>query len=304
MARRGRGPAWQPHGQPGYGQPGYGQPGYGQPGQPGYGPGQSFPGQYPGHPGPPAPPPRRSKLKPILGWTGVVVGGIISTVVATMIVDAVTDKDDKKPAVTQAGGEPAGPPLPEGYVAPSGAPVVNGPKFNSTADTRSWPDACDMVTDLEIKNAIPDATPRRRTGEEYDGSLRGANRPMRDIGCTIELVVPNLRTQSNPATIKVSIVTIGDPEQVKTAFMKEKASDGQRSGNIDGLFEDLENRLGVDSAYRQSTTLNLLEGGYWITLNIRADTVDTQGQSELQYSWLKRVAPSLVAILNVKMQND
>lgn len=301
-------------GNPGGNQYGGGQPPYGQPGpyqqgphQPGpYQQGPYFgagagPGAGPGGHMPPSGPPRRGRLKPILGWTGVVIGGVLSTVLASYIVDRINESDKKEKPLTSDNGVP----FPEGYTPPPGKAVTNGVTFRASGDTGTWPDACEMLSDTEIVNAIPDARIVGSREGKKDTSVASKN-----YACTIRIQLPNLQSQSEPALLTFTIGAIGDAGPVEDEFEKDKGEASKYSG-----YEDLENKLFVDSAFRVGTKLHLYKNeapkdgrpptaGYYVVVDVKADTKDSSGAREASETWTRKVGPAIVRVLNVKMKDD
>ena len=281
-----------------------GQPPYGQPGPYQQGPHQPGPyqqGPYPGGPMPPHQPPRRSKLKPILGWTGVVVGGVLSTVLASFIVDKINDSNKKDEPIASENGIP----FPDGYTPPPGVAFTNGLVFRASGDTETWPDACEMLSDTEIANAVPDARIVGSREGKKDGSVSRKN-----YSCTVRIQLPNLQAESDPAKLTVTIGAIGDAEPVQAEFEKEKADAVKYPG-----YEDLENKLFVNSAFRVGTKLHLYKNeapkdgrpptaGYYVIVDVNADTKDTSGAMEAPETWTKKVGPAIVRVLNIKMKDD
>ncbi|MYW01492.1 hypothetical protein [Streptomyces sp. SID3343] len=249
------------------------------------------PGMYPpphyGAPMPPEPP-RRSKLKPILGWVGVIIGGVVATVAGSYIVDAVNKKNDDGPDKAPQAVSEKGVAFPEGYTPPPAKAFVDGPRFRATGDKSTWPDACTMLTDAEIQNAIPDA--------KIIGSREGKPVSGRKDSCTVNLQLPNLQQPSDPAKVTVSIKAIGDAEPVKAAYEKAKAEATSHPN-----FEDLANKLLVDNAYRDNSTLFLLKPGYFVSVEVLGDIKDSAGGPLGRDAWTKQVGPALVQILNIRM---
>ncbi|MGC0415212.1 hypothetical protein [Embleya sp. AB8] len=269
----------------------------GPPGQQPYGHPGMYQQQYPGGPMPPYEPPRRNRLKPILGWIGVVIGGVVATVGGSYIVDAINKQNDK-------GDQPVaenGVAFPDGYTPPPGVAFTDGAKFRATGDTGTWPDACTMLSDQEIQNAIPDSSIiGSREGK------KGAKTP-RNFECTVKLKLPNLADPAVPAKLTMTIKAIGDAGPVKDAYEKAKADAAPYAG-----FEDLSNKLFVPSAFRQQGKLNLFKQGgakpdstgYYVVLDVTASTKDSAGGPEAPEAWTKKVGPALVRVLNIKMTDD
>ncbi|MFI6980840.1 hypothetical protein ACIBSV_19925 [Embleya sp. NPDC050154] len=272
-----------------------GNPGGNQYGGPQQQPQYGHPGMYQ-QPYPPQPPPRRSKLKPILGWVGVVVGGVLATVAASYIVDEINKKNDKgdKPVAEN------GVAFPDGYTPPPGVAFVDGAKFRASGDTGTWPDACTMLSDKEIQNAVPDASiVGAREGR------KGAKTP-RNYECTVKLKLPNLQDPATPAKLTMTIKAIGDAAPVKDMYEKAKAEAAPFTG-----YEDLANKLFVQDAFRQNGKLNLYKQGakpdspgYYVVLDVSAQTKESTGANEAPDAWTKKAGPALVRVLNIKMTDD
>lgn len=248
---------------------------------------------YPGGPMPPRPP--RSKLKPVLGWISAVVGGVLAVVAGAYIVDEINKRNEKPKKYVSENGVA----FPEGYTPPPGVAFSDGAKFRASGDTKTWPDACTMLSDAEIQNAVP--------GAAITGPRQGQRGKLpKNYTCSAQIKLPNLENPSSLGKLTMTIEALGDAGPVKDEYEKAKAAAAPYSG-----YEDLADKLFVNSSFRQNTKLHLFKQGakpdspgYYVILDVDAKIKDTTGALKPSEAWTKEVGPALVRVLNIKMSDD
>ncbi|GCD94442.1 hypothetical protein [Embleya hyalina] len=300
-----QGPGYPPPGQYGGGQPGqYGPPPgqYGPP--PGYGP--------PGYP--PPQPPRPNRRKQIFSWIAVVAGGTAATVVAALLINGSDGKKNeavKLPptesarklesfdpnavnntstaAPSQAASRPAAPPAPK-----------QGDRFAATNDPKTWPDACDLVTDEQIKLAVPKAGKIEKYGVIADkGSWVRENPPIRSTQCEYTVEDTALHDQLSPLKLQIRISYIGDAAESETRYSGELSR--SQKGPAFMQFKDYAKTLGMDGAFYSGDNMYMRKGGYYLVFAKTGggSGVDASGNFVKASDWipaaLSKVVPGIAA---------
>ncbi|MFI6980841.1 hypothetical protein ACIBSV_19930 [Embleya sp. NPDC050154] len=310
-----QGPGGPPHGQYPQQQPGFGQqqgyvpqqPGYPPP-QPGYGP----PGHYgpPGRPyGPPDPPRRGNRLAL---WAAIAVVLVGAGVGGFVLLNKDDDSDTAKPNPTSvapaaSGGGKSGDskagqsaePLERPMVFPAAPPADAGAKFNATNDGKTWPKACDMLSDAQIGKVVKGATVKTRKSDttvsvKYD--FPGAA----DNQCRFELSVPDPNNPKYPsyARIELTLHEVSTPATAKGHYGDTKKNRGRKPF---GVFEELGTKLGTDDAFRDDSYIWFHKGPYYVELYVSSGLEGPGGAKLADDDAVKQYGPTLIGYLVARM---
>ncbi|MEU0935336.1 hypothetical protein [Embleya sp. NPDC005971] len=322
--------------QPGQQGGGYGQPGqypqhpqqqppfpqqHGYPQQPGHPPqqpGYPPPGAYgpPGHPyGQPTPPPRRNNR--IALWAAVAVVVVGAGVGGFVLLNK--DDDDKdtaksgptsvgtaKPGASGGGksGQPGQPgqsaePIDRPMVFPAAPPTDAGAKFNATNDGKTWPKACEMLSDAQIGSVVKGATIKTRKPDttvsvKYD--FPGAA----DNQCNFDLAVPDPNNPKYPtyAKIELTLHEVSTPAIAKGHYGDTKKSRGRKPF---GTFEELGTKLGTDDAFRDDAYIYFHKGPYYVQLYMASGLSGPGGARLPSDDAVKQYGPTLIGYLVARM---
>ncbi|MGC0415213.1 hypothetical protein [Embleya sp. AB8] len=324
---------WPQQGGPGQYGGGYGQPGQHPQQQPGFAPQQGYPQQQgyppqqpgypppgpyygpPGHPYGPPPPPRRGNR--LVLWVVVVAVLIAGGVGGYLLLNKKHDgSDTAKPGPTGAGpgvpgasgGGGSGPggsagqsaaPLDRPMVFPAAPPADAGSKFNATNDGKTWPKACDMVSDAQIGKVLKGATVKSRKSDTtvsatYD--FPGAA----DNQCEFTLDVPDPNNPKYPtyARIELTLHEVSTPPIAKGHYGDARKS---RSRKPFGTFEELGTKLGTDEAFRDDAYLYFYKGPYYVELYMSAGLTGPGGARLPSDDAVKQYGPTLIGYLVARM---
>ena len=275
--------------------------------------------QNQGMPGPAQQQPGRNRKKVIGTWIAVGSAAVVASVLVALLgFDDPTDKPKEAataPPVPVIVGETA---APDNTAAPSVAPKpgtdlsnelkipaslppITGKKFTGVSvDPKTWPKACDVLTDAEILSVVPDAAVRER--KSFMGRLSnmfGDN--VNDNECEILLDLPNLQSYDYPA--KISIVSYGykPPAEQRARFAKDKTSQEKTAAAFPTQYDDIPaDKIGVDGAFRDNNTMHFIKNGYEIWVIFSGQVEDSQGEPLKGNTLARAYGPSLAAIVGQK----
>ncbi|MGC0415211.1 hypothetical protein [Embleya sp. AB8] len=299
--------------------PGYPPPGgYGQqppPGQYGPPPGYGPPG-YP-QPYPPPTPPRRNRRKQVISWIAVVAGGTATTVIAALMINGTDGRknESEKPLPTEsvrklesfdpnavapapsaaasvAESRPAAPPAPK-----------SGGRFAATTDPKTWPDACDLVTDEQIRLAVPKAGKIEKYGTiANSGKWLRENPPIRSTQCEYTVEDGALKDQLSPLKFQMQIWFAGDPAEAQSHYASE-LSGGQKAPEF-MQFKDYTTTLGMDAALYKGNAMYMRKGGYYLQFSKSGgggSGVDASGKFVKASDWIPTALPKVVPGIAAKI---
>jgi hypothetical protein len=306
----GQGPGYPPQG--GYGQqppPGqYGGPGqYGPP--PGYGP-TGYPQPYPPEP------PRPNRRKQVFSWLAVLAGGTAATVIAALLINGTDGKKNEavKPPPTEsvrklesfdpnavANTPTVAPSVAESRPAAPPAPK-QGNRFAATSDPKTWPDACDLVTDEQIRLAVPKAGKIEKYGTiATNGYWKAENPPIRSTICQYTVEDGALKEQLSPLKLEVRLHFAGDPTYAQQQYASELS--GGQKGPAFMQFKDYGKSLGMDAALYKGDGLYMRKGGYLVQFSKTGggSGTDEAGNFVKASDWLPTALPKVVPGIAAKI---
>ncbi|MFI1384907.1 hypothetical protein [Embleya sp. NPDC020886] len=269
--------------------------------------------------GPDGQPPRGGRSKKVIGtWIAGITGAIVASVVVALVgFDDPTDKKDPEAQKTTAAPIVTGKaPAPENTAAtgpkkaditnqlkiPDALPAITGPKFgNVSVDPKSWPKACDLLTDEEIKQVIPEATIRER--KSFMGrysNIFGKN--VNDNECDVLLDLPNLQSSDYPAKINVTTYGYKPLADEKASFDKEKTRTETAAKAYPDQYDDIPAaKLGVDGSFRDNRTVQISKNGFRVWVTLDAQIEDSQGNPLKGSTMARQYGPTVAAVVGQKL---
>jgi hypothetical protein len=166
--------------------------------------------------------------------------------------------EDPPPPIGYGAAKPAGDRL--GLRAPPGSVVT----------LSQWPDACNLVTDPEIRAILPQATDIERkpvmvTVSNFNPLRQadpGTTGEVPRGGCEFEFALPTGGdSTSYNSSFTVTVTAVADPAVVASRYLEDKSGDSQKSG-----FKDLAASWGTQGCYSTGDGLsagaNCYQGPY------------------------------------------
>ncbi|WP_406297757.1 hypothetical protein OG948_19490 [Embleya sp. NBC_00888] len=269
--------------------------------------------------GPDGRPPRGGRSKKVIGtWIAGVTGAVVASIVVAVVgFDDPTDKKDpdaqkptSAPIVTGKVAAPsntaaAGPKkadISNQLKIPDTLPPITGPKISGiSVDPKTWPKACDLLTDDEIKSVIPEGTIRERKSfmGRYSNLL---GKSVNDNECDITLDLPNQQSSDYPAKINVTTYGYKTPAEEKAAFAKEKTQSETATKAYPDQYDDIPaDKIGVDGSFRDNRTVQISKNGFRVWVTLSAQLEDSQGNPLKSNTMVRQYGPSMAAVVGQKL---
>lgn len=278
--------------------------------------------QYAQNQGMPAPgngQPGRNRKKVVGTWIAVGSAAVVASVLVALLgFDDPTDKPDaavSKPPAPVIVGESADPgntdetPPPDAttdmtnaLVIPSTLPPITGRKFTGVSvDPKTWPKACDMLTDAEILSVVaPESSVRERKSmlDEMANMLLGG---VNDNVCEVLVDLPNLASYDYPAKITVTSYGYKPPAERSANFAKKKTGQEKTAEGFPTQYDDIPAAaVAADSAYRDDTGVAFIKNGFEVWISVSGTVEDSQGEQLKRNTLVRQYGPSLVAVIGQK----
>ncbi|MGW1118904.1 hypothetical protein ACWD5B_17635 [Streptomyces tanashiensis] len=161
--------------------------------------------------------------------------------------------------LTLAGCDSAPPPLEFGTAQPSGPKLAARPAANGSLPLAQWPNACEVLSDTEIRAVLPQASdfardPVKVTIINFNPLSESAPGTTGDVpagGCEFRFGLPSSYESEHNSSVKVTFTAIADPELVERNYAEDLADARKRAGEgtYKKEFRDLGTSLGTDGCF-------------------------------------------------------
>lgn len=188
------------------------------------------------------------------------------------------------------------PTLPVPPTIPSGRAVISGEKFppvtldaKGKSDRQQWPEACTMLTDVEI-NAI---TPGLTVTRTVQSRPWAAGQTPKNTLCTYEL-----RRPSNPSgfdSITVNLIDIATPTSGPGSYQEAKATAAAGGRLRPDNYKDYGTTLGADEAFWDGNRIGCLKGSFRFSVSGFTSRRSASGE------WRDKVLAEAVRTISAKM---
>lgn len=162
------------------------------------------------------------------------------------------------------------------------------------SDPNTWPDACQTLTDAEIKSFVPKAGQITRKGQ--NGTLPGGGQTKQFVQCKYETPLATDTSSGTPSHLTVILEAVAQPDLVAQEYGRRKQSDQKLNG-----YKDYGTGLGSDGCHWQGTLLSCHTAKYLFKVDgfeYRQDA--DRAQTEL--AWRDGPMASAVKTLSAKMR--
>jgi len=251
----------------------------------------------------------------VISWVAVVAGATAATVIAALLINGSDGKKNEVAATppppsertlesldpnavgatptvapTAADTRPSAPPAPK-----------KGDKYAVTSDPKTWPDACDLVTDEQIRLVVPTAGRIDKYGTIAERGYwdRDVTAPIRSTTCEYTVEYPDLIDQISPLKFEMQLHFAAAPDYAKEKYASTLAY--ATKGYDD--FKDYGTTLGMDATLYRGTTMVMRDGGYFLefTKTSGGSGVDQAGDFVKATDWLPEAMPKVVAGIAAKI---
>ncbi|MER7540281.1 hypothetical protein ABTX77_36710 [Streptomyces sp. NPDC097704] len=158
-----------------------------------------------------------------------------------------------------AGCSSAPPPLEFGAAKPSGPKLAAHPAANASLPLAEWPNACEVLSDEEIRAILPQATdfardPVKVTIIDFNPLSESAPGTTGDVpagGCEFRFGLPSEYESEHNSSVKVTFTAIADPALVERNYAEDLESARKRAaeGTYKKEFRDLGTSLGTEGCF-------------------------------------------------------
>ncbi|MFB6632887.1 hypothetical protein ACFCWY_23630 [Streptomyces sp. NPDC056362] len=158
-----------------------------------------------------------------------------------------------------AGCDSAPPPLEFGAAKPSGPKLAARPPANASLRLDQWPNACEVLSDDEIRAVLPQATgferdPVKVTIIDFDPLSAAAPGTTGDVpagGCEIRFGLPSAYESAHNSSVRVTFTAVADAALVARHYAEDLEDARKRAGEGTSRkeFRDLGTSLGTDGCF-------------------------------------------------------
>jgi hypothetical protein len=164
------------------------------------------------------------------------------------------------------------------------------------SDPADWPDACEMLTEAELKQLVPGATRIERDGQRGEFMFSGDKTP-NNVTCTYEMSKPG-QASYDSTEIEISLRGVAGEDQVKESYEDSLASARKTGKKYPDQFDDYGDRFGAECFYN-SSSLQCRDGKWDFWLYGRAPIEGDYNDSQRKFR--EGTLGEVARILSAKM---
>ncbi|KQX56281.1 MULTISPECIES: hypothetical protein [unclassified Streptomyces] len=149
------------------------------------------------------------------------------------------------------------PALEFGAAGPSGPELAARPADGGSLPVAEWPNACEVLSDDEIRSILPQATdfarePVKVTIIDFNPLAQSAPGTTGDVeagGCTYKFGLPSAYESTHNSSIRVTFTAIADPSLVRQSYAEDLADARKDAPRRKKEFRDLGTSLGAAGCF-------------------------------------------------------
>ncbi|MER7951520.1 hypothetical protein ABTY59_29405 [Streptomyces sp. NPDC096079] len=215
-------------------------------------------------------------------------------------------------ALSGCSSEP--PPLEFGAAKPSGPRLAARPPANASLTLGQWPNACEVLSDEEIRAILPQAKdvarePVKVTIIDFSPLSESAPGTTGDVpagGCEFRFGLPAAYESAHNSSVKVTFTAIADPALVERNYAEDLTSAKKRAaeGTYKKEFRDLGTSLGTEGCFLPDVSdgPTCHQGPYQFEVS-GLSTADGVGEyPESERNWSAKVLTEVVRTLGPRMR--
>ncbi|MET9700986.1 hypothetical protein ABZY31_29300 [Streptomyces sp. NPDC006529] len=214
-------------------------------------------------------------------------------------------------SVVLAGCDSAPPALQFGSAKPSGARLEARPAAGRSLPIAQWPNACEVLSDEEIRAILPQAKdferrPVKVTIINFNPLQKSEPGTTGDVpagGCETEFALPAKYKAKHNSKVRIVFKTVADAALVADAYAEDRDKEAKEAGQDTKKFRDLQGSLGAAGCYTEDTTNNLIchQGPYEFEVS-GMSTADGVGKyPDSEENWRDKVLTEVVRTLSARM---
>ncbi|MFH8842942.1 hypothetical protein [Streptomyces sp. NPDC017868] len=206
------------------------------------------------------------------------------------------------------------PPLEFGAAKPSGPKLDARPAANSALPLAQWPNACEVLSDTEIRSILPQATgfarePVKVTIIDFNPLSESDPGTTGDVpagGCEFRFGLPSEYESEHNSSVKVTFTAVADPALVGRHYAEDLADARKRAGEgaYKKEFRDLGTSLGTDGCFLPDVSdgPTCHQGPYQFEVS-GMSTADGVGEyPRSKRNWTEKVLTEVVRTLGPRMR--
>lgn len=126
-------------------------------------------------------------------------------------------------------------------------------------DSGSWPDACTMLSDADIKTLLPKSGKPRRQGQH--GAFLGGGETKHFASCKVEIPEPG--DGGVPSYVQIGLSGVGDPEAINSSWQRSFTSQLASSAKYPEQFLDYSGgQVGGAKCFYDGSALQCIKGHF------------------------------------------
>lgn len=167
---------------------------------------------------------------------------------------------------------------------PAGKPYPVGPiGAQGVADSGTWPDACRLLSDRDIKTLLPRTGKPTRKGRH--GAFLGGGETKHFASCEYGMPQPGDST-STPTYVQINLNSVADPAAVNTEWTQGYVQQQATSSKYPEQFMDYSSgRLGGARCYYDGNAMRCAKGHFSFTI-FGDDTNQNVGTGNAAFAWI------------------
>lgn len=202
------------------------------------------------------------------------------------------------------------PPLEFGSAKPSGARLDAQPPQGSSLPVAQWPDACQALSDEEIRAILPQAEdferePIKVTVLNFNPLAESAPGTTGDVpkgGCKTAFGLPDEYESEHNSNVRIVFQSVADPALVAKGYAKDQEYAAKNGGQDPEKYRDLGASLGPTGCFvEDDDQLVCHQGPYEFEVS-GSSTADGVGEyPEADRNWRDKVLTEVVRTLSARM---
>ncbi|MER6100402.1 hypothetical protein ABT154_32045 [Streptomyces sp. NPDC001728] len=210
-----------------------------------------------------------------------------------------------------AGCSNAPPALEFGSAGPSGPKLVAQPARGGSLPVAQWPNACEVLSEDEIRAILPQATgfarePVKVTLMNFnplEPSAPGTTGDVAAGGCTYKFGLPSAYKSERNSSIRLTFTAIADPALVRQSYAEDLAEAREEATRRNREFRDLGTSLGAAGCFQPDVSdgPTCHRGPYQFEVD-GMSTADGVGEyAESDKNWSAKVLTEVVRTVSARI---
>lgn len=181
---------------------------------------------------------------------------------------------------------------------PSGPPLHVPVGTSGLAEPASWPDACTLLSDAQLRELVPAAASVSTAGQP--GRLFEAPATPHPTACTYRLAWTSPRDAA-PGTVTVELRNVATADTLDAVYRNRRTAASNLARSHPGLFADYDTKLAGASCFYDGRVLECLAGDFSFWVGGADPRPGAPGAAQREEQWRNRVLARVVVLLAERM---